>query len=188
MQASRSKPASHSTIGAKPSEGYLHLEEPTARFELERLGFQCLRSIIARCGRLCKRFYVSTRRKRGGGSYKSGIGDAPSCVDDLYRRVYLPRMAGNNEDYLRRLKQDVRDDLLEQIETGELSIYGAALIMGYRKRKTASSREGQMTYHWTRASAAEKKLFLKRNFQSVTPMVQKIIAELREKEAKKPAE
>jgi len=97
-------------------------------------------------------------------------------------------MAGNNEDYLRRLKQDGRDDLLEQIEAGELSIYAAALIMGYRKRRTAPSRADQITYHWTRASSAEKKLFLKRNFQSVAPMVQKIIAEHREKQAKKPAE
>lgn len=97
-------------------------------------------------------------------------------------------MAGNNEDYLRRLKQDGRADLLEQIEAGELSVYGAALKMGYRKRKTASSREDHITYHWSRASAVEKKRFLKRNFQSVAPMVQKIIAEYREKQAKKPAE
>ena len=108
-------------------------------------------------------------------------------VDDLCRRVYSARMAGNNEDYLRRLKQDGRDDLLEKIEAGELSIYAAALIMGYRKRRTAPSRADQITYHWTRASAAEKKLFLKRNFQSVTPMVQRIIAEHHEKQAKKPA-
>jgi predicted transcriptional regulator len=95
-------------------------------------------------------------------------------------------MAGNNEDFLRRLQQDGRDDLLEKIETGELSVYRAALIMGYRKRKTAPSREGQITYHWTRASAAEKKQFLKRNFQSVAPLVQKIIAEHHEKQAEKP--
>ena len=97
-------------------------------------------------------------------------------------------MAGNNEDFLRRLEQDGREDLLKQIKAGDLTVYRAALMMGYRKRRAAPSREAQITYHWTRASAAEKKLFLKRNIQSVAPLMQRIIAEHREKEAEKPAE
>lgn len=102
----------------------------------------------------------------------------------LCRRVYVSSMAGNNEDYLRRLEKDGREDLIEQINNGELTVYGAAVAMGYRRRRTSASRETQITYHWTRASAAEKKLFLKRNFQSIAPMVQKILAEHKEKQAK----
>lgn len=116
------------------------------------------------------------------------LGNERTGVDGLHRRVYISAMAGNNDDFLRRLKQDGRADLIERIEAGELSVYKAAVMMGYRKLKSSPSRESQITHHWTRASAAEKKLFLKRNFQSVAPMVQKIIAEHRAAEAKKPRE
>lgn len=96
-------------------------------------------------------------------------------------------MPGNTEDYLRRLKNDGRHDLLEQIEAKELSVYGAAIAAGYRKRKSAASREEQLTYHWTRASEKEKIRFVVRNAQSLAPMVARVLKQHQAMKAQKPS-
>ena len=80
-------------------------------------------------------------------------------------------MAGNNEDYLRRLKQDGRTDLIEQIEQGEITVYAAALKMGYRKKRGAQPRADQITYHYSRATLGEKRRFIVDNWSSVAHIV-----------------
>ena len=100
-----------------------------------------------------------------------------------------PFMAGNNRDYLRRLEMDGRHDLLKKIETGSISVYAAAKLMGYRKGRTAKSRSQQIAYHWTRASEAEKRRFLSENWESVGPIVGGMIKQSRAKsKAQKPSE
>ena len=80
-------------------------------------------------------------------------------------------MAGNNEDYLRRLKQDGRTDLIEQIEQGEITVYAAALKMGYRKKRGAQPRADHITYHYSRATLGEKRRFIVDNWSSVAHIV-----------------
>jgi len=98
-------------------------------------------------------------------------------------------MAGTNQDYLRRLKQDGRSDLIEQIERGEMTVYAAALKMGYRKKRDAKSRSDQISYHYSRASLAEKRRFIVDNWSSVTAIGAQIRREIEAKqEAQKTSE
>jgi len=98
-------------------------------------------------------------------------------------------MAGTNEDYLRRLEQDGRADLVEKIIRGEMSVYAAALEMGYRKRRTAQSRSDQISYHYSRASLKEKRRFIVDNWSSVAPIVADFAKRYRESEqAQRPKE
>ncbi|GAB5349690.1 hypothetical protein [Alteriqipengyuania sp. 357] len=98
-------------------------------------------------------------------------------------------MAGNNDDYLRRLEQDGRQDLIDKIERGEISTYAAAIEMGYRKRRGASSRSDQISYHYSRASLAEKRRFVVENWASVARIVGDLAKRTREKEqTQKPSE
>lgn len=97
-------------------------------------------------------------------------------------------MPGNNEDYLRRLKNDGRHDLLKQIEAKELTVYGAAIAAGYRKSKSAASREEQLTYHWKRADEKEKIRFIVRNIVSLIPMVRRVLKKHELMKADKPSE
>lgn len=82
-------------------------------------------------------------------------------------------MAGSNEDYLRRLEQDGRTDLIKRIDDplDDFSLYAACIEMGYRKKKKAKSRAEHLAYHWSRSSKAEKIRFLRFNWQSVAPLV-----------------
>ncbi len=97
-------------------------------------------------------------------------------------------MSGTNEDYIRRLKNDGHTKLLEQVEKGEITIYGAAIAAGYRKRKTAKSREEHLTHHWKRASEKEKIRFIARNFSTVAPMVGQMAKEHQALQAQKDVE
>ncbi|WP_067600399.1 hypothetical protein [Altererythrobacter ishigakiensis] len=98
-------------------------------------------------------------------------------------------MAGTNEDYLRRLKQDGRSDLIERIERGEISVYAAALKMGYRKRRGGHPRAEQITYHYSRATLTEKRRFIVDNWSSVAHIVSDLAKRKRESdEAQKPSE
>lgn len=89
-------------------------------------------------------------------------------------------MAGNNSDYIRRLRKDGKRDLLEKIENQEISVYAAAVKAGYRKTKASPSRTEQIAYHWSRASAAERQRFIVTNWSTVGPIADDIARRLRE--------
>lgn len=98
-------------------------------------------------------------------------------------------MAGTNDDYVRRLRNDGRQDLLDKIESGEMSVYAAAMQMGYRKSKSKQSRSDQIEHHWRRASIREKVRFLELNWESVAPMVANMHKAKRDQgQAQKPSE
>lgn len=97
-------------------------------------------------------------------------------------------MAGTNEDYMRRLRNDGRRDLLDKIDSGEISIYAATIAAGYRKKRSAASREEQLTYHWVRAGKKEKLRFIIRNLAVMAPMVDKVLKERAVLKAQKPSE
>ena len=94
-------------------------------------------------------------------------------------------MSGTNEDYIRRLKNDGHTKLLKQIKAGEIKVYAAAIAAGYRKRKTAKSREEHLTYHWKRASENEKIRFIARNFVTLAPMVDQMAQKQKALQAQK---
>ena len=98
-------------------------------------------------------------------------------------------MAGQNSDYLRRLKNDGRQDLIDKIQSGEITVYAASVLMGYRKKRSAPSRSEQISYHYSRASLADKRRFVLENWQSIAPIVVDAIKRQRAiDEAKKPSQ
>ena len=97
----------------------------------------------------------------------------------IRRRVYTRGMAGTNEDYLRRLKSDGRKDLLDKIDTGEMSIYKASLEAGYRHRKSAPSRADRISYHWKRANVQERSRFVFENREELVFYMKKVIATIK---------
>lgn len=95
----------------------------------------------------------------------------------------------DNSYWLRRLEQDGRTDLLNKIEHGEMTVYGAAMEAGFRKKRVAASRSGQISYHYSRASFAEKRRFILENWSSVARIVGDLAKQQRARdEAQKPSE
>lgn len=95
----------------------------------------------------------------------------------------------DNAYWLRRLKKDGRDDLLKMIEDGDIAVYRATLDAGYRKKRAAPSRAEQITYHYSRASLAEKRRFILDNWSTVARIVGELVRRKRENEkAQKPSE
>ncbi|MBX7502426.1 hypothetical protein K3181_13340 [Qipengyuania sp. YG27] len=98
-------------------------------------------------------------------------------------------MAGTNDDYLRRLKHDGRQDLIDKIDRGDISIYAAAIEMGYRKKRGAPSKADQISYHYSRATLSEKRRFIVDNWSSVARIVGDLARRRRANEqAQKPSE
>lgn len=95
----------------------------------------------------------------------------------------------DNSYWLRRLKQDGRDDLLKMVEDGDITVYRATLAAGYRKKRSESSRADQISYHYSRASLAEKRRFIIDNWSSVTRIGADLAKRKRDQEeAQKPSE
>lgn len=80
--------------------------------------------------------------------------------------------------YLRKLKRLGRDDLLEKCHAGKMSVYAASIEAGFRKRRTAPSRVGHLSYHWSRTSKRERLDFMVQNFREIdmlrTELVQRV--------------
>lgn len=95
----------------------------------------------------------------------------------------------DNSYWLSRLEKDGRDDLLKMIEGGEITVYRAAMAAGYRKKRTATSRSDQISYHYSRANLAEKRRFIIDNWSSVARIVGQLVKEKQARdEAQKPGE
>lgn len=77
----------------------------------------------------------------------------------------------NNAYWLHRLEQDGRDDLLQMIKAGEITVYRATMDAGLRKKREAASRADRISYHYSRASLAEKRRFIIENWASVARIV-----------------
>lgn len=88
-------------------------------------------------------------------------------------------MKRDNEYYLQRLRREGRGDLVEQINSGEISVYKAAIDTGLRRRSKAPSRSEQLRYHWSRASAFERRRFVIENIRSLGPLVATIAQAIR---------
>lgn len=93
----------------------------------------------------------------------------------VYRRVYADSMTRptkrDNAYWIGRLLKNGHHDLLELINRGEVTVYGASIRAGLRKRRAAPSRADQISYHYSRASIAEKRRFIIDNWPSVARIV-----------------
>ena len=58
-----------------------------------------------------------------------------------------------------RLEKDGHRKLLARVDAGEISMYKAAQLAGYRK-VGPQSPAAKLSYHWERASAAERRRFV----------------------------
>lgn len=74
----------------------------------------------------------------------------------------------DNGYYLERLKNAGREDLLAAIKAGEMSVYKATTVAGLRKKRSVPSRADQISYHYSRATLAEKRRFILDNWSSLT--------------------
>ena len=92
----------------------------------------------------------------------------------------------DNQYYIGRLKKDGHDDLLQQIEAGNITVYEASKRAGFRKNgpKAAAS---VLSYHWKRASHEERKRFVLAHAAEVNRVLLEIANEARERKAKKPS-
>lgn len=95
----------------------------------------------------------------------------------------------DNFYWLQRLQNDGRDDLLTMIEDGDITVYRATLVAGYRKKRSAASRSDQISYHYSRASISEKQRFIVDNWSSVYRIVRDLAKrKLNAEKAKKTSE
>lgn len=93
-------------------------------------------------------------------------------------------MARDNKYWLGRFTKDGHHKLLERIEAGEISVYKARQEAGYLK--TVPSRPSdKLTYHWERASHAERKRFIMQHLLDVNRTLKEVGAEIRELKTKK---
>jgi len=93
----------------------------------------------------------------------------------------------DNSYWLGRLEKDGHSDLLAQIEAGEMSVYEATQKAGYRK-KGPRSAAGKLSYHWQRASHAERKRFIAAHAKDVNRVLREWGEDMKKLKAQKPSE
>jgi hypothetical protein len=90
----------------------------------------------------------------------------------------------DNSYWLNRLEKDGHGDLLAQIAAREITVYKARQIAGYLN-KTPRPAAAKLSYHWDRASHAERKRFVLAHFKDVNRVFLEIAGDLRKEKAKK---
>jgi len=93
-------------------------------------------------------------------------------------------MKRDNTYYMTRLKRAGRDDLLEQVYDGKMSVYKATIEAGIRKKRSASSRSSQLSYHWSRADKRQRTRFMIDNFEAIDLLRKELVARVEQKHAK----
>ena len=88
-------------------------------------------------------------------------------------------MKRDNAYYLDRLKREGRDDLVTRINSAEITVYAACIEAGLRRSKSTETRADQLTYHWKRASAYDRRRFVAANLKSLGPIVGNLVKTLR---------
>lgn len=79
----------------------------------------------------------------------------------------------DNAYYAARLKKDGHRKLLERVESGELSMYKATQEAGYRAKAPATAGD-KLSYHWKRASYAERFQFIAANYQAAGELLKDV--------------
>lgn len=90
----------------------------------------------------------------------------------------------DNEYWLQRLEKDGHKPLLEQVKAGQVTVYRATQLAGYRpKEKSATS--AKLCHHWKRASAEERKHFVIAHLKDLNRVMHDVRNTLLEAKAKK---
>ena len=84
-------------------------------------------------------------------------------------------MKRDNAYYIERLAREGRTDLVARIRSTEITVYAACIEAGLRRSKGTESRADQLSYHWQRASAPERRRFVLENLKSLGPIVAMLI-------------
>ena len=93
--------------------------------------------------------------------------------------------ARDNDYWMRRLAKDGHGDLLARVQAGEVSMYEARRLAGYRKAGPRSPA-AKLSYHWKRASADERKRFVAAHLLELNRVLKTTAHELAEMKAQKP--
>ena len=123
------------------------------------------------------------------------MGRTDATVDKVLtryrRRVYVNSMPSPNKRdnayWTSRLAKDGHRDLLDRVRSGEISVYKATQLAGYRKPGPRSPA-AKLSYHWTRASAEERKRFVAAHIRDVNRVLLEIRDEVQVRKAQKPSE
>lgn len=94
--------------------------------------------------------------------------------------------ARDNEYWLQRLAKDGHEELLARVRAGEVSMYEACRLAGYRKAGPRSPA-AKLSYHWQRASAEERKRFVATHLLELNRVLKETGRELAELKAQKPS-
>lgn len=89
----------------------------------------------------------------------------------------------DNDYWLQRMKKDGHAGLLERITAGEITVYRATQIAGYRA-KGPRTPAGKLSYHWKRASAAERMRFAAAHALEIDRVLKELGRELKALKAK----
>lgn len=93
----------------------------------------------------------------------------------------------NNVYWTSRFEKDGHGDLLDRVRSGEISVYKATQLAGYRKSGPRPPA-AKLSYHWTRASAEERKRFVTAHIKDVNRVLHEIRDEVQARKAQKPSE
>jgi hypothetical protein len=96
------------------------------------------------------------------------------------------RSARDNEYWKQRLTKDGHRDLLARIEAGEVTMYEARGLAGYRKAGPRSPA-AKLSYHWKRASAEERKRFVAAHPFEIDRALKDFVHERKAMKAQKPS-
>jgi hypothetical protein len=93
----------------------------------------------------------------------------------------------NNAYWTNRLKKDGHEALLDRVQAGDITVYKATQLAGYRKPGPRTPA-AKLSYHWQRASAEERKRFIRHHLVEINRVGKEALAEIRAEKAQKPSE
>lgn len=89
----------------------------------------------------------------------------------------------DNEYYIARLRKDGHDKILKQVEAGDITVYRASQLAGYRK-KGKKAPAALLSHHWQRGSHGDRKRFVIAHALEIDRVLKEIAREVREKREK----
>ncbi len=90
----------------------------------------------------------------------------------------------DNAYWADRLEKDGHRELLARAQSGEITIYKATQLAGYRKNGPRSPA-AKLSYHWKRASADERKRFVAAHLLELNRVLRETGQELQKLKAQK---
>jgi len=92
----------------------------------------------------------------------------------------------DNAYWAERLEKDGHGELLARVRSGEISMYKASQLAGYRS-KGSPSPAAKLSHHWKRASAEERLRFVRAHGIELNRVLKELVEENRSKAQKSSA-